>query len=311
MKKMLLVPIILPLSLIGGCANHLPTQVVIEPIVDRVVVDHHYSLETDAKGYTDHAYIKLKSEESITYNVTKYEDTSTYDVFTPYQGVREFYEVPLGLITIPVAVAVNLVDFVLLGLIPNSLTNTPLNFGFAGLNPFLNIENDERTERTLISEQRNQIDAVEEFVKKPLNGELIKFSFGETELELPLDKSGKLSVNLLTALTSAEQPPREITFKVGDEKRSATQTLIISRKLRAQLSDAKPIMKKYSGDEIITPVNEDGSKDIDTMVQDVSALAEIGFEIESYSIEKEILSSLSTEEQEAFLVAQKALMSAP
>ncbi len=311
MKKMLLVPITLSFGLMGGCANHLPKQVIIEPVIDRVVTGHHYSLETDVKGYTDQAYIKVKSEESIAYNVTTYEDTTAYDVFTPYQGVREFYEVPLGLVTIPVAIVVNLVDFVLLGLIPNSLTNTPLNFGFAGLNPFLNIENNERTERALISKEHNKIDSVEEFVKKPLNGKLVKFTFGVTELELPLDKSGKLSVNLLTTLTSAEQLPREITFKVGNEERSATQTLIISRKLRAQLIDAKPIMEKYSGDMVITPLKEDGSKDLETMAKDVYLLAEIGFELESYTVEKEILSSLSSEEQEAFLIAQKENTSRP
>jgi hypothetical protein len=72
-----------------------------------------------------------------------------YDVSTPYNPLREIYEIPFGIVGLVASLVLNIADVCVLGMIPNSFIEPITDWSAAAANPFMNTENESRTVMTL------------------------------------------------------------------------------------------------------------------------------------------------------------------
>jgi len=257
-------------------------------------------IETDAGSLVTTPLIHVQVQDSESFDITTYESKTDYDVSTPYQGVRELYEFPAGLLLLPVAIVVNVLDFVTLGLIPNSATDNLLDWSFTGMNPFLNFESEKRSERTLTKTDKKKIDEKEEFLKKPLAGHVMQVSSNGARIDVTLDEIGKAEFSLirLSALTSNIE---KITLDVNVDSKDTQKDIDVSRQLRSQLEQASVITKKYAAVVEKEPMADVfNSMDMTVFATDLVSLSKLGFESESLRIEKKAQSLMTEEQKLAF-----------
>ena len=280
-----------------GCANHVKMNTVTESEVLRDLKAHTVDIDTDSPSLVLAPQIKVSVQDSKGFRVKSYEMKTQYDVSTPYQGARELYEVPMGLVLLPVGVTVNVLDFALLGLIPNSITDAVLDTSFAGLNPFMNIESDSRTESTKVSSDKKLLDEKDEYLKVPLAKKEIKVSAGDgAAMNVMLDENGKAEINLVSLSAFSEDIDHIVITAASDEV-SGKKEIDISRMLRSQLQQASAITKKYA--KLVKDAKGDELKqmDIPAFAGDLMKLNKLGFESESLKIEKGAMSVLSEEQK--------------
>lgn len=285
--------------LLGGCANSLPIQKTVETNVERELKSYTLDITTsEGRSIVNSPLLQVSVQGAKTFTVKSFEHQVAYNVFTPYQGLRELYEIPVGIATLPVAVTVNMADFLLLGLIPNSLTDTLLDVSFAGLNPFMNIESESRFKKEVLSEEKKLIDEKEEFVKKPLAGGTLTIAAGTAKITQTLDANGKAEVALLplgSALTEGEE---HLLLEAESEGTKATLQLDFGRQLEARIKQAAAIAGKYSAEALTAASNADGAApDIKAMAADIATLSKMGFDKESKGLEKMLLQTLKESDQ--------------
>lgn len=295
--KVFKVATLISLALSFGCANHVKMNTVTESEVLRDLKAHTVDIDTDSPSLVTSPQIKVSVQESKGFRVKSYELRTEYDISTPYQGARELYEVPVGVVLLPVGVTVNLADFLLLGLIPNSITDAVLDTSFAGLNPFMNIESDSRTVSTKVSSDKKLLDEKDEYLKLPLAKKEIKVSSGDgAAMNVMLDENGKAEINLVSLSALSEDIDRVVITASSDEA-SGKKEIDLSRMLRSQLQQASAITKKYA--KLVKEGKGDDLKqmDIPAFASDLMKLNKLGFESESLKIEKGAMSVLSDEQK--------------
>ena len=194
-----------------GCANHVKVDTIAESDVIRTKLSHTIDIETNTGSLVTSPLINANVQENKTFKVATFELKTDYDVVTPYQGLRELYEFPVGVAALPVAVVVNLTDFLLFGLVPNKFTDSLLDWSFSGMNPFLNIESEERTVRSVIKSDKKLLDEREEHLKKPLfNQEIIVASGDDDSMKITLDQNGKAEISLIRLSSISNNIERKI-----------------------------------------------------------------------------------------------------
>ncbi|HXV22114.1 MAG TPA: hypothetical protein VD811_14090 [Desulfuromonadales bacterium] len=302
-KKFNLVLLIVFCVFLSGCANHLKVETHTETEMVRDKISHAVDIGTNAGSLVTTALVNVEVQESQAFTVKTFESKAEYDVVTPYKGVLEIYEVPMGIVLLPIGVVVNVLDFATLGLLPNKITDVLLDWSFAGMNPFLNLESENRTERTLKKADKKMIDKKEEFLKKPLaNTELLVSSDG-AHMNITLDEFGKAEVSMvrLSALSSNIEKIA-LAVEAGDIK--AQKDIDVSRQLRSQLQKASLITKKYAK-LAAKDINEVDIQTLDLIgfSTDLIRLSELGFESESLRIEKRALELMSEEQKAVFKYA--------
>jgi len=121
------------LVLATGCANNIKDADAV--IWDRVEGTDKVSLDEER---VDGAVARAK----VRFICQKRQFAVTNDYVTPYVGAYEVYEVPIGIPGTVVGIVWYVVsELATLGAIDNGASTSALNWGVAGLNPFLNCEN--------------------------------------------------------------------------------------------------------------------------------------------------------------------------
>jgi hypothetical protein len=300
-KRMVKVSVLLSCFFSVGCANHVKVSTITESQVVRDLKTHTVDIDSNAGSLASSPQISVSVQDSKGFRVKSYELKTDYDFSTPYQGMRELYEVPVGVALLPVGVVVNVLDIALLGLLPDSMTDSLLDMSFSGLNPFMNMESDSRTVRTQIASDKKLLDEKDEFIKMPLSSKEIIVSSGDgANIGVMLDENGKAEINLVR-LTAVSDDIEKIAITATSENVSSKKDIDVSRMLRSQLQQASAITKKYAN-YLKTDVKgeEPGKIDIPVFANDLMKLNKLGFESESLRIERGAV-SLMTEEQKGLL----------
>lgn len=287
-----------------GCANHIKVDSHTETEVERQKLSQAVDIETNAGSLITVPLVNVQVQESQNFKVKTYEAKTDYDVVTPYQGLREFYEFPLGLVLLPLGVVVNILDVIpFFGMLPDKMTEPLLDWSFAGMNPFLNIESESRSERQLVKADKKLIDEKDEFLKKPMAGQPLRVDAGGARLDLTLDEHGKteLSMIRLSALTAELE---KVSLAVNVDSKEVSREIDVSRQLRSQLGQASAITQKYAA-LAQTEATPESIRDLDLAAfsADLVSLSKLGFESESLRIEKKAL-SLMEEQQKAQFQAE-------
>lgn len=267
--------------LIGGCVNQLPQRSEHEARTERTLLDHSLRIEI-GEPLLELPQRRIRVLDQKTFEVTDVEVSRRYDRYTPYQAWRELYEIPLGAVAVVAGVGANLLNVVALGNLPERATRGWINYGFAGLNPFINVESNGRAQQNLAIIQEQRQDARLEYSSLPWAERPVRVTAGDQTHELNTDRTGVLRLNLLDG-PFADQQISEIgrlLLMVEDEQDGtrADAYLLVSRNLRGKLQEAHELI--YSDLE---------GDDIAEWVYRVRRLSELGLEEEASELERSLI----------------------
>lgn len=268
--------------LLNGCANQLPQRSEHEERIERRLLDHSLQIDVGEPRVLELPQRRVRIHEQKTFEVTEFEVTRRYDRYTPYQPWRELYEMPLGAVAIVAGVGANVLNVAMLGRLPDSATKDWISYGFAGLNPAMNVESNGRAEQNLARIEELQRDRRTEYSSLPWADRPVLVKAGHQNHELSTDRAGILRLNLLDG-PFAEQDSSHIgTLLLSvEDPQDGTQeqaTLLVSRNLRGKLREAHAL--------IYDDLEED---EVQHWVHRVKRLSELGLEEEASELEQSLI----------------------
>ncbi len=269
--------------LLSGCANQLGQRSEHEQRSERKLLEHSLQIDVGEPPLLELPQRRVRILEQKTFDVTDFEVSRHYDRYTPYQAWRELYEIPLGAGAVVAGVGANVANIVTFGSVPESATKGWFDYGFAGLNPAMNVESHGRSQQNLASTDETQLAARKEYSSEPWSERPVSVTAGAQQYELSTDSKGILRLNLLDS-PFAEQANLN---RVGKLQLSVTDTqddtqghatLLVSQALRGKLMEAHAlIFADLEGDNVAQWVHR------------VKRLADLGLEEEASELEQSLI----------------------
>ncbi|MGE7991767.1 hypothetical protein ACQKPE_12085 [Pseudomonas sp. NPDC089554] len=267
---------------VSGCANHMSQRSEHEERVERKLLEHSLQIDVGEPKIMELPQRRVRIHEQQRFEVTEFEVTRRYDRYTPYQPWREVYEIPLGAVAVVAGVGANVVNVFTLGNLPDSITHDWLNYGVAGLNPFMNVQSNGRAQQNLAGISEVQKGKREEATSTPWSERLVEVKAGKSTHELTTDRNGVLRLNLLDSPFSEQNLKNVGTLHllVADEDKGVRgdASLLVSATLRSKLLEAH---------ELIFDDLEDD--EVGQWVHRVKRLSELGLEEEASELEQSLI----------------------
>ncbi len=267
---------------VSGCANHLPQRSEHEERVERKLLNHSLQIDVGEPQVLELPQRRIRINEQKTFEVTEFEVSRHYDRYTPYQPWRELYEVPLGAVAVVAGVGANVLNVVLLGSLPDTATKDWISYGFAGLNPAMNVESNGRSEQNLASLDEKQLDKRMEYSSLPWAERPVLVRAGTKTHELLTDRNGILRLNLLDGPFADQDISRigQLQLSVEDplDTARADASLGISHSLRGKLLEAHGLIFEDLEDD-----------EVPQWVHRVKRLSELGLEEEASELEQSLI----------------------
>jgi len=265
-----------------GCANQMSQRSEHEERVERKLLDHSLHIDIGDPQVLELPKRRIRIRELKEFEVTSFETTRRYDRYTPYQPWREAYEIPLGAVAVVAGVGANVLNVVMLGNLPESVTRDWIAYGFAGLNPFMNVQSNGRAEQNLAGIDEVQKDRQLQSTSLPWSERPVEIKAGRQTFELSTDRGGFLNVNLLDS-PFAEQDLRNVgrlQFSVADDDdhTHSDASLMLSSALRGKLVEAHGLIYDDLEDD-----------EVSQWVHRVKRLAQLGFEEEASDLEQSLI----------------------
>lgn len=268
---------------LGGCANHLPQRTEHEQRVERKLQAHSLQIDVGEPQILELPQRRVRVLEQKTFAVTEVEVSRHYDRYTPYQAWRELYEVPLGAVAIIAGVGANIANVITFGNVPDSATKGWFDYGFAGINPFMNAQSHGRSQQNLASIDEKQLDQRTEYSSLPWSERPVSVQAGKQTHELSTDGKGILRLNLLDSPLAEQSNISKVgklllSVKDPQDGTHAEASLLVSRSLRGKLVEAHAlIFDDLEGDDVAQWVHR------------VKRLAELGLEEEASELEQSLI----------------------
>ena len=268
--------------LLSGCANHLPQRSEHEERIERKLLDHSLQIEVGEPQVLELPQRRVRIHEQRTFEVTEFEVSRRYDRYTPYQPWRELYEIPLGAVAVVAGIGANILNVPLLGSLPETATKDWINYGFAGLNPALNVESNGRSQQNLAKLDEQRQDKRMEYSSLPWAERPVLVKAGELTHELTSDRNGVLHLNLLDGPFAEQDVSRvgKLLLSVEDplDGARADASLLVSRSLRGKLLEAHGLIYDDLEDD-----------EVGHWVHRVKRLSELGLEEEASELEQSLI----------------------
>ncbi|WP_409318702.1 hypothetical protein [Pseudomonas sp. KCJK9016] len=268
--------------LVSGCANHMSQRSEHEERVERKLLDHSLQIDVGEPKVLELPQRRVKINEQKTFEVTEYEVTRRYDRYTPYQPWREIYEIPLGAVAIVAGVGANVVNVFALGNLPDSVTKDWLSYGFAGINPFMNVPSHGRAQQNLAGIDEVQRDKRMEYSSLPWSERPVQVKAGKQTFDMTTDRNGVLRLNLLDSPFADNDLNHvgKLTISVEDAKDDvhSDSSLTISSHLRGKLLEAHRLIYDDLEDD-----------EVSEWVHRVKRLSELGLEEEASELEQSLI----------------------
>ena len=268
--------------LVSGCANHMSQRSEHEERVERKLLDHSLQIDVGEPKVLELPQRRVKIHEQKTFEVTEFEVTRHYDRYTPYQPWREIYEIPLGAVAVVGGVGANVVNVFALGNLPDSMTKDWLSYGFAGLNPFMNVQSNGRAQQNLAGIDEVQRDKHKEYSSLPWSERPVEVKAGKETFELTTDKNGVLRLNLLDSPFAEYDLNHlgKLQISVDDSKGDvhSDSSLALSSTLRGKLLEAHGLIYDDLEDD-----------EVSQWVHRVKRLSELGLEEEASELEQSLI----------------------
>ncbi|MND97463.1 hypothetical protein D3C80_897830 [compost metagenome] len=268
--------------LLSGCANQMSQRSEHEERIERKLLDHSLQIDVGEPKVLELPQRRVRFQEQKTFEVTEFEVTRRYDRYTPYQAWRETYEIPLGAVAVVAGVGANVANVVMLGRLPDSMTKDWISYGFAGLNPFMNVQSNGRAQQNLAAIDEVQRDQRREYTSLPWSERPVRVLAGKQQYDLSTDRNGVLRLNLLDSPFSEQNLSQVGTLRLvvadEDDKTQADASLLVSSNLRGKLVEAHGL--------IFDDLEDD---EVNQWVHRVKRLSELGLEEEASELEQSLI----------------------
>lgn len=259
----------------AGCANHVRFADEVREHETREIASAATRIDAPPSLAEPYLELALSSEETL--SVRRRETLVKLDEETPWRASEELWEVPAGLVAIPFFTAMRASDKLCLGLIPDHTFNDGLDWGFAALNPALNVESPDRVEGREVARKTRELGRFEEHGSRPLGGVSLAAAIeGHPKVAFAADAGGHARIELLRLVPdSLRAPPRRVRIEVaGDGVRSGAAVEVpISRKLAERLAEAVRERQRLRSAGISAEAAARGLLALDTLGFPESALA--------------------------------------
>ena len=283
-------------AVLAGCANQLPQRSEHEERIERRLLNHSLQIDVGEPRVLELPQRRVSIKEQKAFEVTEFEVTRRYDRYTPYQPWRELYEVPLGAVAVVAGVGANILNVVMLGRLPDSATKDWISYGFAGLNPAMNVESNGRSQQNLAAIEEVQRDRRTEYSSLPWADRPVQIKAGQDSEELTTDRNGILHLNLLDGPFAEHDASKvgslQLSVEDPQDNTRADATLLVSRDLRGKLREAHALIYDDLEDD-----------EVGQWVYRVKRLSDLGLEEEASELEQSLieLTRNDPELQEEFL----------
>ncbi|GLK91405.1 hypothetical protein [Pseudomonas turukhanskensis] len=268
--------------LLSGCANHMSQRAEHEERAERKLLNHSLQIDVGQPDVLELPQRRVRIQDQKTFEVTEFEVTRVYDRYTPYQAWRELYEVPLGAVAVVAGVGANVLNVVLLGNVPETATKGWIDYGFAGLNPFMNTQSNGRSQQNLARINEQQKDQRTEYSSLPWAERPVLITAGPQTHELSTDRNGVLRLNLLDGPFAEQDVSRvgKLLLSVEDEQDNtrAEASLQVSKTLRGKLLEAHALIYDDLEDD-----------EVSQWVHRVKRLSDLGLEEEANELEQSLI----------------------
>ena len=179
-------------------------------------------------------------------------------------------------------VGANVLNVVALGRIPDTATKDWISYGVAGVNPFMNVESNGRSQQNLAGIDEKRQETRTDYSSLPWAERPVMIKAGEQTHELLTDRNGVLRLNLLDGPFADQDIARvgTLLLTVTDEQdaTSAEATLLVSRTLRGKLREAHGLI--YDDLE---------GAEVEQWVHRVKRLSDLGLEEEASELEQSLI----------------------
>lgn len=285
------------LAALTGCANHLPAETVNALDIDRESLRQDRVIQTQGsnQGFLDQPAPIFNASAHESFQVTTYSINKTLDVYTPYQPLRELYEFPGGIVMTAGGIVLSIADVLpFFGMLPDAITKDLLANGVAGINPFMNIESQARSEKKVLgTPEREVIDQKIEQSNEPLRQLALTAAIDGNLAPLTTNDQGQITVDLVT-MVEGNSAPVMLTLSAPDASgKPVSHEFPLTRKLSVRLLQAKQMMAKYQ------QIN-DSTLNLSEAVNDLNTLSRWGFEHNVRRLEQHIRRQLDGEQQRDF-----------
>ena len=268
--------------LVSGCANQMSQRSDHEERVERKLLEHTLQIDVGEPKVMELPQRRVRVHEQKRFEVTEFEVTRRYDRYTPYQPWREIYEIPLGAVAVVGGVGANVVNVFALGNLPDSMTKDWLSYGFAGLNPFMNVQSNGRAQQNLAGIDEVQRDKRMEYSSLPWSERPVQVKAGKQTFDMTTDRNGVLRLNLLDSPFAENDLNHvgklQISVEDGKDDVHSDTSLTISSHLRSKLLEAHGLIYDDLEDD-----------EVSQWVHRVKRLSELGLEEEASELEQSLI----------------------
>lgn len=242
---------VLLLLLTTACANHIRF---VESETDQskqTVLEQAYAIDTPG-GVIDQPQIELALFKQEVVETQSAKRITKTEELTPYRGGREAFEVPAGLVSLPLSFAFNLIDCLLFGYIPNDVVYGYTHWTFAALNPALNTESSDRKQTRVVEERTEETGRARETVRTALAGATVHAALdGAAPHRIEADANGGVRLELIDLLDpGSRRSPRRLTIQAlpkGAAEAVLEESLFLDRSLARSLRLAGPALARAQG----------------------------------------------------------------
>ena len=247
MKKTYFLPLIaLCIAVTCGCRNHIKD-------LDSNMTDYERTVSRDLpmlqvlEADQDNCFYRFRITGNKDSEVKVFEVQNTISRFTPWSGWRELYEVPLGLILMPVGLCSHVLNIATLGIFPYSWCWDIDCYSFSALNPCLNVENESRFQDEPLRSRRDLVDTRQENSVYAMHHTNVTISVGKKVKHIITNNIGIAQFDLLDIKGDSivlNNYDRELKVYVGKSKEPIFSR-IISRSVRNKIAKASAAIKNY------------------------------------------------------------------
>ena len=280
MKNCIFAICILTSFFVCGCRNHIKD-------IEKNMTDYERTLTSDLpilqvlEADTDNLYYRIRLTGNRESEVKVYQISNTTSRFTPWSGLRELYEVPMGLVLFPVSLCSHVVNIATLGIFPYSWCWSLDCFSLAALNPCLNIEDEERFKEEPLRSRKDLVDTRQESIVYPMRHANITLKMGKRSKYIMTDNIGTAHFDLLTADGSSiilNNHERELQLFAGTSPHPI-YSWVVPRSIRNKVVKAAAAIREY----------KKGKPDGKKLYETVTYLEKFNFSKLSYALEKQEL----------------------
>lgn len=292
-KNYLLFLAALLLAVTCGCRNHIKD-------IDSSMTDYERTVTRDLpmlqvlEADQDNCFYRLRITGNKDAEVKVFEVQNTISRFTPWSGWRELYEVPMGLVLVPVGLCSHVLNIATLGIFPYSWCWDLDCVSFAALNPCINIESDTRYQDEPLRSRRDQVDTRQENSVYAMHHTNVSLVVGTKIKHTITNNIGIAQFDLLDIKGDSivlNNHDRELKIFVGTSKEPIFSR-IISRSVRNRIAKASAAIKNYYK----KPTGK-------TLHKTVILLEELKFTRLSYLLEKQELNARDKKFKDEFHAA--------